>query len=179
MQAQEWVSSSNFWLILNELLCKITGNNTVKPLWSGHLLSHHPLLDGQLPKSWNYSQYNTVNKICFWRPPLLRGCSLLLAAPIRFVLMFLPLFSGQQECRVRSLSRGQPPLDSKQFKIESDDWKIIKNTSLLLSSWNCVFPFHIVLHWNNFNSFWLFLTNSIKLPTSFKRPFPLSLRAVA
>ena len=51
---------------------KIRAHNlvTVKPLLSGH-----PLLDSQLSKFQNlYSQYNT--------------------------LFFLPLFSGQQECKV-------------------------------------------------------------------------------
>ena len=71
--------------------------NTAKPLLSGHPLSGQPLLGGQLSKSRNYSQYqNTVNN--------------LLAAPIRLHLLFVPLFRGQQKCKVRSLSRG-PPLN--------------------------------------------------------------------
>ena len=81
-------------------------NNTVEPLLSGH-----PLLGGQLSKSQNYSQHNTVNKIFIKRPPLLSGRGHLLAVPIRLLVLFLPLFSGQQEGKVRSLSRGQPPLD--------------------------------------------------------------------
>ena len=76
---------------------------TVEPLFSGHPLSGHPPLSGQLLKSQNYFQYNTVNKIPFKRPPLLRGRGHLSAVPMCVLLLFLPLFSGQQECNIQCL----------------------------------------------------------------------------
>ena len=44
---------------------------TVEPVLSGHPLSGHPRLGGQLSKSRMYSRYDTVNKTLIWRPPLL------------------------------------------------------------------------------------------------------------
>ena len=85
--------------------------STGEPLLSGHPLSGHTLLGGQLSKSQKYPQYNTVNKTFIWRPPLLRGRGHLLAIPMRVFLLFLPLFSGQQEYKVQSLAFFQPFLD--------------------------------------------------------------------
>ena len=63
---------------------------TVEPLLSGH-----PLLSGQLLKSRNYCQYNTVNKTPFKRSPLLSDRGHFSAVPMSVLLLFLPLFSGQ------------------------------------------------------------------------------------
>ena len=78
--------------------------STVKPLLSGHPLSGHPLLGSQLPKCRKYRQYNTVNKTFIKQPPLLSGRGHLLAVPMRIRLLFLPLFSSQQEYKVQSLA---------------------------------------------------------------------------
>ena len=64
-------------------------DNTVEPLLSGHPLS------GQLLKSRNYCQYNTVNKTPFKRPPLLSDRGHFSAVPMSVLLLFLPQFSGQ------------------------------------------------------------------------------------
>ena len=68
---------------------------TVEPLLSGHQLSGHPLLSGQLLKSRSYCQYNTVNKTPFKRPPLLSDRGHFSAVPMSVLLLFLPQFSGQ------------------------------------------------------------------------------------
>ena len=72
-------------LIISCLLITILDlTNTVKPLLSGQLL-----------KSRNYCQYNTVNKTPFKRLPLLNDRGLLSAVPTSVLLLFSPLFSGQ------------------------------------------------------------------------------------
>ena len=59
-----------------------------------HLLSGHPLLSGQLLKSRNYFQLNTINKTPIKRPPLLSDRGHLLVVPMKVFYCFLPLLSG-------------------------------------------------------------------------------------
>ena len=78
-------------------------STTVEPLLSGHLLSGHPLLSGQLSKSRNFCQLNTVNITPVKRPPLLSSRGHLLAVPLMVLLLLLPLLSDHQEFNARSL----------------------------------------------------------------------------
>ena len=72
---------------------------TVEPLLSGH-----PLLSGQLLKSRNYFQLNTINKTPIKRPPLLSDRGHLLVVPMKVFYCFLPLLSGHPKLNTRGLA---------------------------------------------------------------------------
>lgn len=58
------------------------------------LLSGHPLLTSQLPKSRIYCHYNTVNQNPYQMATGGRG--ILLVVPMGVFLLFLPISSGHQ-----------------------------------------------------------------------------------
>ena len=74
--------------------CRLNFNflfdNTVEPLLSGHPLSGHPLLSGQLSKSRNYCRWNTINKTSIKRPPLLSDRGHLFAVPMKVFYCLYP-----------------------------------------------------------------------------------------
>ena len=102
-----------------------------RTLLCGH--SDHPLLSGQLSKSRNYFQsVITVNKTHIKRSPLLSGRGHLLVVPMRVLLLFLPLLSGDQEFNTRSLA-----LFWKswwQIRVQNRRWRLIKTFNHKLPS---------------------------------------------
>ena len=77
------VHSQNLFYVVYGLASSIIIIQSPVLLLSGHLLSGHPLLSGQLLKARNYFQLNTINKTPIKWPPLLSDLGHLLVVPMK------------------------------------------------------------------------------------------------
>ena len=136
---------------------------------------------GRLLKSRNYCQYNTVNKTPFScrRPSLLSGRSNLSAVPMSVLLLFLPLFSGQQECHIRCLALFSTSSNRPESKRKATADKIIQSQVYFHLHIDSVIPFHAILYRNNATFLKGLILISDKRPTSIKWPLAISPRVVA